>query len=102
MQHHFVSAAVPPRARNITSRWARRAATRCSPTAAAEDRAGWHHRSLCRKGIRRPKLQAQLKTSSRLELTADYGKLTILAQPLFWLLQKVHGFIGNWAGRSSS
>jgi len=44
-----------------------------------------------------PKLQAQLKTvGPRLELTADYGKLTILAQPLFWLLQKVHGFIGNW------
>jgi YidC/Oxa1 family membrane protein insertase len=44
-----------------------------------------------------PKLQAQLaKTGPRLELTADYGKLTILAQPLFWLLGKVHAFIGNW------
>jgi len=44
-----------------------------------------------------PKLQAQLKeTGPRLELTADYGKLTILAQPLFWLLEKVHGVVGNW------
>ena len=32
----------------------------------------------------------------RLELTADYGKLTILSQPLFWLLEKVYGFVGNW------
>lgn len=44
-----------------------------------------------------PKLQEQLKaTGPRLELTADYGKLTILAQPLFWLLAKVHGLVGNW------
>ncbi len=44
-----------------------------------------------------PKLQRQLEASGpRLELVADYGKLTILSQPLFWLLEKVHGFIGNW------
>jgi len=44
-----------------------------------------------------PKLQKQLKEAGpRLELTADYGKLTILSQPLFWLLDKVHGFVGNW------
>lgn len=44
-----------------------------------------------------PKLQAQLETTGpRLELAADYGKLTVLAQPLFWLLDKVHGFVGNW------
>jgi YidC/Oxa1 family membrane protein insertase len=44
-----------------------------------------------------PKLQAQLEnTGPRLELVADYGKLTILAKPLFWLLDKVHNFFGNW------
>ena len=44
-----------------------------------------------------PKLQAQLEQAGpRLELTADYGKLTILSQPLFWLLDKVYGFVGNW------
>lgn len=44
-----------------------------------------------------PKLQEQLeKTGPKLELVADYGKLTIIAQPLFWLLDKVHSFIGNW------
>ena len=31
-----------------------------------------------------------------LRLTVDYGWLTIISQPLFWLLNKVHGFIGNW------
>ncbi len=44
-----------------------------------------------------PKLQSQLEQAGpRLELTADYGKLTILSQPLFWLLDKVHGVVGNW------
>jgi YidC/Oxa1 family membrane protein insertase len=44
-----------------------------------------------------PKLQSQLVTvHPRLDLTADYGKLTIIAQPLFWLLHKVHDFVGNW------
>ena len=44
-----------------------------------------------------PKLQEQLKEAGpRLELTADYGMLTILAQPLFWLLSKVYDFVGNW------
>ncbi len=44
-----------------------------------------------------PKLQEQLKvTGPRLELTADYGMLTILAQPLFWLLSKIYDFVGNW------
>ena len=44
-----------------------------------------------------PKLQEQLKESGpRLELTADYGMLTILAQPLFKLLSWIYGFVGNW------
>lgn len=31
-----------------------------------------------------------------LELVKDYGWLTILAKPLYWLLDKLHGFISNW------
>lgn len=31
-----------------------------------------------------------------LELTKDYGWFTIIAKPLFWLLSKLHGLIGNW------
>jgi YidC/Oxa1 family membrane protein insertase len=44
-----------------------------------------------------PKLQKQLEeTAKGLPLTVDYGALTLLAQPLFWLLSKVHSFVGNW------
>jgi YidC/Oxa1 family membrane protein insertase len=30
------------------------------------------------------------------ELLKDYGYLTILAKPIFWLLEKIHGYVGNW------
>ena len=44
-----------------------------------------------------PKLQDQLAAAGeKLELTADYGRLTIIAQPLFKLLSLVHRLIGNW------
>ncbi|NIE66504.1 membrane protein insertase YidC [Burkholderia sp. Ax-1719] len=31
-----------------------------------------------------------------LELVKDYGWVTIIAKPLFWLLEKIHGYVGNW------
>ncbi len=44
-----------------------------------------------------PKLQSQLAaTGPSLERTADYGRLTVIAQPLFATLNWVHGKIGNW------
>lgn len=44
-----------------------------------------------------PKLQEQLKTvAPNLELTVDYGWLTILAEPIFWLMKWIHSVVGNW------
>ncbi len=37
-----------------------------------------------------------LAAAPGLEFTVDYGWLTIIAKPLFWLLSKIHGFVGNW------
>ena len=31
-----------------------------------------------------------------LELAVDYGFLTVIAKPIFWLLEKLHGLVGNW------
>jgi YidC/Oxa1 family membrane protein insertase len=31
-----------------------------------------------------------------LELVKDYGWLHVLSKPLFWLLDKLHGVLGNW------
>ncbi|PHS72714.1 MAG: membrane protein insertase YidC [Cycloclasticus sp.] len=44
-----------------------------------------------------PKLQDQLvATAPGLELMVDYGKLTIIAEPIFWLLSFFYDFVGNW------
>jgi YidC/Oxa1 family membrane protein insertase len=44
-----------------------------------------------------PKLQEQLQSvGSELERTVDYGITTPLAQPLFWLLATVEGWVRNW------
>lgn len=44
-----------------------------------------------------PKLQKYLgELSPGLELTVDYGPLWFIAQPIFWLLQHIHGLVGNW------
>lgn len=46
-----------------------------------------------------PKDQYSLeKISPFLELSVDYGWLWWVAQPLFWLLTKIHSFVGNWGG----
>jgi YidC/Oxa1 family membrane protein insertase len=36
------------------------------------------------------------KIAPGLELVKDYGWLTILAKPIFWLLEKIHGVVNNW------
>ncbi len=44
-----------------------------------------------------PKLVERLEEiSPGLELTVDYGVLTFLSKPLYWLLSWYHGFVGNW------
>jgi YidC/Oxa1 family membrane protein insertase len=44
-----------------------------------------------------PKIQERLKEiAPSLELTIDFGFLFFIGQPLFWLLNFFHSFIGNW------
>jgi len=44
-----------------------------------------------------PKLQKELPTIAKgLDLTVDYGIFTAISKPLFWVLEKIHGFVGNW------
>ncbi len=44
-----------------------------------------------------PKLQDHLaQVAPGLELTVDYGVLTFIAQPIFWLLKNIHKIVGNW------
>ena len=98
MQHHFVSAAVPPKGEEYHYTLGREGdhsviSFRGPLKTVPPGTTGRFTESL----FVGPKLQDQLRTvGPKLERTADYGKLTIIAEPLFWLLRKVYGIVGNW------
>jgi YidC/Oxa1 family membrane protein insertase len=44
-----------------------------------------------------PKLQAPMnQVAPKLSLAVDYGVLSFISRPLFWLLAQLHKLIGNW------
>ena len=44
-----------------------------------------------------PKLQSQMEEiTPTLKLTVDYGFLTLLSDPLFWLLSFIYSYVNNW------
>jgi YidC/Oxa1 family membrane protein insertase len=99
LQHYFVSAWVPP-AEQVHHYYSKALKTgrfvlgAYSPnkTVSAGEQVNFESRFYAG-----PKLQHQLEAISKgLELTADYGWLTIIAKPIFWVLEKIHGIVQNW------
>jgi YidC/Oxa1 family membrane protein insertase len=44
-----------------------------------------------------PQEQAMLeKIAPGFDLVVDYGWLTVIAAPIYWLLELIHRFVGNW------
>jgi YidC/Oxa1 family membrane protein insertase len=44
-----------------------------------------------------PKLNKQLKeVAEGFELTRDYGFLAVIAKPMYWVLETIHDYVGNW------
>jgi YidC/Oxa1 family membrane protein insertase len=44
-----------------------------------------------------PQEKARLaKTAPGMGLVVDYGWLKVLAEPIFWILKTIHGFVHNW------
>jgi YidC/Oxa1 family membrane protein insertase len=98
IEHHFLAAAVPPTDEPATLQATMRGMEYLL-TALSQPRqlAPGQRAEYPLELFVGPKIQAQLaQTADELELTVDYGKLTIIAQPLFWLLSHVHGLVGNW------
>jgi len=98
IQHHFLSAFVPPAGEdhryNVAVRGSVSTASGIGPvkTIGPGETA-----TFATTAFVGPKLQAQLeKVDPKLKLTVDYGWLTIIAEPLFWLLSKVDGLFSNW------
>ncbi len=98
LQHHFVSAIVP--AANQADRYQLQVQDHeylLSSTGPMTPVAAGANAVFETKLFIGPKLQVQLAaTGPQLQRTVDYGKLTVLSQPLFATLKWVHGLIGNW------
>jgi YidC/Oxa1 family membrane protein insertase len=98
LQHHFVAAVVPTP--NLAYRYqltVQDSQYLLSATGPMQQVAPGASSQWGEKLFVGPKLQSQLAaTGPSLERTADYGRLTVIAQPLFATLNWVHGKIGNW------
>lgn len=98
IQHHFLAAVVPPADEEFSYDLAANRGiytlSTIGPVTSIEPGAEASIKAQLFVG---PKLQAQLEdVADGLKLTVDYGMLTILAQPLFWVLQKIYDLVGNW------
>ena len=102
LQHYFVSAWVPPRGdveRYYTrvvrgGRYPEYIIGMHSPAQRIAPGASARFSSQLYVG---PKEQNKLKEiADGLELTVDYGILTILSKPLFWVLDNIYWLTGNW------
>ncbi|MBN9428169.1 MAG: membrane protein insertase YidC [Burkholderiales bacterium] len=99
IQHYFVAAWIPPQDspreyytrkvdNNLYSVGLRKATGELAPGASA---------TIESKLLIGPQDQRMLeKIAPGLDLTVDYGWLTVIAQPIYWLLEKLHGMVGNW------
>ena len=99
LQHYFIATVIPPAEEN---------ATFAGKPSSVKGYLGQYHGPLqtvapaaehsYRTGLYiGPKLQGKLDAvAPGLELTEDYGILTPIAVPLFWLLAKFHAWFGNW------
>lgn len=98
IQHHFLAAAVPPAAEtwNYEGRFAagRFLLSAIGPLQTVAPGASASFNTQLFVG---PKMQEQLAAiAPGLDLTVDYGAFALLAQPLFWIIQKIHNVVGNW------
>ena len=98
MQHHFTTAVVPAAGQSykytLQTEGQQYLLTVAGPAVEVAPQSGATFKETLFVG---PKLQAQLETTGpRLDLVADYGVLTLLAKPLFWMLEKAHSMVGNW------
>ena len=98
IQHHFLNAIVPLRdvqhAYRVDTANTTMVASVVSPKRSVAP--GESHTFETRTFVG-PKLQSQLEElDPTLKLTVDYGILTILSQPMFWLLSLAYDYVANW------
>ncbi len=98
IQHHFLSAIIPePGTEQSYSVSVSKDRSIASAIGQAESIAPGSSKVFTTTAFIGPKMQSQLEEiDESLTLTVDYGWLTIISNPLFWLLRFVFEFVGNW------
>ena len=98
IEHHFLRAIVPARGEPATYQVQISGDTLIASAIGAPQSLAAGERLVFERALFvGPKLQTQLEVlHPRLKLSVDYGWLTILSQPMFWLLSKIYAFVGNW------
>ncbi len=99
IQHYFLGAFVPPRGEAehfYGKRLANGRAVIGTYTPAATVQPGTS-KTFDGNLFLGPKAQKELAALAQgLELTVDYGFLSVLAVPMYWVLAKIQEFVGNW------
>lgn len=99
IQHYFAAAWIPPAEQNnhfYTKELqnSRFAIGSYSPSATVPVNTEMQFTSQLYAG---PKVQTAMeKYAKGLELTVDYGWLTVIGKPIYWLLNRIHTFANNW------
>ncbi|MFK7885524.1 MAG: membrane protein insertase YidC [Gammaproteobacteria bacterium] len=99
IEHHFLSAVIPPAGQDAkySSRVSDDGRELISAVLPAVTIAAGSSQTMTHQLFVGPKVQEQLADlAPGLVRTVDYGILSVLSQPLFFLLQKIHGFVQNW------
>jgi YidC/Oxa1 family membrane protein insertase len=99
VQHYFASAWLSPAAGPREFRTAKVADNHYTvamvlPLGEVAPGASTVHEATLFAGPQEEKKLAELAPG--LDLVKDYGWFTVLSKPLFWLLDKLHGVLGNW------
>ncbi|MDH5425365.1 MAG: membrane protein insertase YidC [Gammaproteobacteria bacterium] len=99
IEHYFLAAWIPEKEENnfyYTNKIAENRYMLGMRSSAMDIKAG-ETAEFTRQLVVGPKLQHELSAiAPGLELTVDYGFLTIIAEPLFWLLEFFYGVFANW------
>ncbi|MDZ7803371.1 membrane protein insertase YidC [Thiohalophilus sp.] len=101
IQHYFLGAWIPPaeEAQTFYSRHIKNNTRYVLGMKSANELrvAGGEQQTLSNRLFVGPKLQDRLEeVAPGLELTVDYGLLHFISKPLFWILDFIHDFVGNW------
>jgi YidC/Oxa1 family membrane protein insertase len=98
IQHHFLSAVIPPADATFDYAVAlKNEVATASLIGRTQTIAPGDEHLFTNTLFVGPKLQSQLEEiTPKLKLTVDYGWLTIISEPLFWLLSKVFSVVQNW------